>query len=66
MSLHHKILMVKLKKKCCCKKKKMKVNKTTISVILSQPLFHAAMVLVFGRATPRSGENVFILWDSLS
>lgn len=47
-------------------KKKMKVNKTTISVILSQPLFHAAMVLVFGRATPRSGENVFILWDSLS
>lgn len=46
--------------------KKMKVNKTTISVILSQPLFHAAMILVFGSATPRSGENVFILWDSLS
>lgn len=65
MSLHHKILMVKLKKKMLLQKK-MKVNKTTISVILSQPLFHAAMVLVFGRATPRSGENVFILWDSLS
>lgn len=65
MSLHHKILMVKLKKNVAAKKK-MKVNKTRISFILSQLLFHAAMVLVFGSDTPKSGENVFILWGSLS
>lgn len=64
MSLHHKILMVKLKKNVAAKK--MKVNKTRISFILSQLLFHAAMVLVFGSDTPKSGENVFILWGSLS